>query len=70
MVMEGKTEMNETEIKIGFQMHKYPARYFFEQARDTISLSQQDSRLLAYTLGFLCHFILDSNCHGYIYSSC
>ena len=53
--------------RIGFQMHKYPARYFFEQARDTISLSQQDSRLLAYTLGFLCHFILDSNCHGYIY---
>ena len=22
---------------------------------------------MAYTLGFLCHFILDSNCHGYIY---
>lgn len=53
--------------RIGFQMHKYPARYFFEQARDTVSLYQQDSRLLAYTLGFLCHFILDSNCHGYIY---
>lgn len=52
--------------QVGFQMHKFPARYFFEQARDTISL-QQDPRLLAYTLGFLCHFTLDSNCHGYIY---
>ncbi len=53
--------------RVGFQMHKFPARYFFEQARDTVSLHQQDPRLLAYTLGFLCHFILDSNCHGYIY---
>ena len=52
--------------RVGFQMHKFPARYFFSQARDTVAL-QQDPRLLAYTLGFLCHFILDSNCHGYIY---
>ena len=52
--------------RIGFQMHKYPARYFFEQARDTISL-RQDPRLIAYTFGFLCHFLLDSNCHAYIY---
>lgn len=52
--------------RVGFQMHKFPARYFFSQARDTVAL-QQDPRLLAYTLGFLCHFILDSNCHSYIY---
>lgn len=52
--------------RIGFQMHKLPARYFFEQARDTIGLTA-DPRLIAYTMGFLCHFILDSNCHGYIY---
>ncbi len=52
--------------RIGFQMHKLPARYFFEQARDTISL-EPDPRLMAYTLGFLGHFILDSNGHGYVY---
>ena len=52
--------------RIGFQMHKLPARYFFEQARDTIGLTP-DPRLMAYTLGFLGHFILDSNCHGYVY---
>lgn len=52
--------------RIGFQMHKLPARYFFEQARNTITLSS-DSRLIAYTMGFLGHFVLDSNCHGYIY---
>ncbi len=52
--------------RIGFQMHKLPARYFFEQARDTIGM-EPDPRLMAYTLGFLGHFILDSNCHGYIY---
>ncbi len=52
--------------RIGFQMHKLPARYFFEQARDTIGL-EPDPRLMAYTLGFLGHFVLDSNCHGYIY---
>lgn len=53
--------------RVGFQMHKFPSRYFFAQARDTVALQQQDPQLLAYTLGFLCHFILDSNCHGYIY---
>lgn len=52
--------------RIGFQMHKLPARYFFEQARDTIGLTG-DPRLMAYTMGFLGHFILDSNCHGYVY---
>lgn len=51
--------------RVGFQMHKRPARSFFEQARTTIQLSR-DTRLTAYTLGFLCHFMLDSECHGYI----
>lgn len=52
--------------RIGYQMHKFPARYFFEQAQDIIRQTK-DPALLSYTLGFICHFILDSNCHQYIY---
>ena len=26
--------------RVGFQMHKFPARYFFSQARDTVALAQ------------------------------
>ena len=54
--------------QIGFQMHKQSGRAFFEHARDVIQCTQ-DHRLISYTLGFLCHFLLDCNCHTYVYQA-
>lgn len=49
----------------GVRMHKEPAADFFEKGR---MLYQEDKApvLRAYLYGFLCHFILDSECHPYI----
>ena len=48
--------------KLGKKMHNENARNFFEKARDIID----DDEKLAYILGFLCHFILDSQMHFYV----
>lgn len=63
-----RTFLPHSASRIGFQMHRQPAKDFFEQARCTIQLTE-DPALLAYTLGFLCHFILDSTCHTYVYAA-
>ena len=51
--------------KTGIRMHKEKAAPFFERGmalvRDT-----HDEKLLAYLLGFGCHYLLDSACHPYI----
>lgn len=51
--------------KTGIRMHKEIAAPFFERGmalvRDT-----HDEKLLAYLLGFGCHYLLDSACHPYI----
>lgn len=61
-----RTFLPHSASRIGFQMHRQPANTFFEQARTTIQTTE-DPSLIAYTLGFICHFILDSTCHKYIY---
>ena len=50
---------------LGSKLHEDIAREFFENAL-TILKSNYDKRALAYILGFINHFILDSTCHGYI----
>lgn len=50
----------------GFGMHDQKANLFFERAREVIRNSHTKTRSLAYVLGFICHFVLDSECHGYI----
>ena len=50
---------------LGNQLHQDIARAFFEQAQVIIK-ENHDERSLAYILGFINHFILDSECHGYV----
>lgn len=49
--------------KIGYDMHDLPARDFFMKARTWISESENPEAALVYILGFINHFVLDSECH-------
>ncbi len=54
---------------VGFSQHSRPAKEFFEPAARLFqSLDSRAKRELsrAYLIGFICHFVLDSACHGYI----
>lgn len=50
----------------GFGMHNEPARKFFESAGKIVRDKCGEEAYLAYIYGFICHFVLDSECHGYI----
>ena len=52
-------------IHLGNQLHQDIARAFFENAMKLLK-EQPNEKSLAYILGFINHFILDSECHGYI----
>lgn len=52
--------------QIGYSMHNQRADRFFAQAAKVVTESHEKTRSLSYVLGFICHFILDSECHGYI----
>lgn len=51
---------------LGSRMHRLPARDFFEKARKAGAGEDRQGAMLAYLLGFLSHFVLDSACHGYV----
>lgn len=51
--------------QFGVQMHKEKARAFFEQGMAQIR-EKENRPLLAYLLGFGCHYLLDSTCHPYV----
>lgn len=50
---------------VGYRMHKEKARAFFAQGMNQVRESE-DEALLAYLLGFGCHYLLDSVCHPFI----
>lgn len=50
---------------LGNQLHRDIARDFFENAL-TYLKENKDERSLAYILGFINHYILDSECHSYV----
>lgn len=50
---------------LGNQLHQNIARDFFENAIKLIK-EHPNEKSLAYILGFINHFILDSECHGFI----
>ena len=50
--------------KYGNYLHEIPAKGFFKNARDIYYCRGQRPEDLAYLYGFLCHFALDSACHG------
>ncbi len=49
----------------GVRMHRESARFFFEKARKVYE-ERPSYVLLSYLCGFMCHFMLDSECHPYI----
>lgn len=53
---------------LGHRMHAEIAAPFFEYARSVIQSQQgaRRERSISYIMGFICHFMLDSECHGYI----
>lgn len=57
----GKNPVNQ----LGVRMHKEPAIDFFEKGRQKYQ-ERPSNVLLSYLCGFLCHFMLDSECHPYI----
>lgn len=52
--------------KIGHDLHKLTANMFFEKARAVINSCPDNNAACAYILGFICHYMLDSECHPYI----
>lgn len=50
----------------GVHLHKISALPFFEHALQVVKAYGRDSREYAYLMGFICHFILDSECHPYV----
>lgn len=53
-------------IRYGNHLHEISARSFFEHGLKVVGEKGRDSREYAYLMGFLCHFILDSECHPYV----
>lgn len=51
---------------LGYALHKKDAYDLFMHMKDVIRQSSKQEATLAYVLGFLNHFILDSECHGFI----
>lgn len=51
--------------QFGIDMHKKKARAFFEQGMAQVRHTG-DKALLAYLLGFGCHYLLDSACHPFV----
>ena len=52
--------------KYGNVIHHEPSRKFFEKTKDVMEEHEEKDAMLAYCLGFLSHFTLDSLCHGYV----
>ena len=52
--------------KLGNEIHKINANIFFEKAKKTILSCGDLNKAFAYIAGFICHYMLDSQCHPYI----
>lgn len=50
----------------GNKLHSVSARPFFLHAIDVVKEKGRDTKEYAYLLGFICHYILDSECHPYV----
>lgn len=54
--------------RVGYAIHYQPASVFFKKALPVIREKGDNSPEYAYLLGFLCHFMLDSESHPYVQS--
>lgn len=52
--------------KFGHRLHSLTAYSFFENARNIINNCNDYDAACAYISGFICHFVLDTQCHPYI----
>lgn len=53
-------------IKLASKHHHQNFRIILEHATECIKRQEDKDKYLAYMYGFICHFALDSYCHGYI----
>ena len=51
---------------LGNAMHERPGREFFDHAHTVVRQAPDREAALAYALGFVCHFALDSTCHPFV----
>lgn len=51
---------------LGNAMHDEPGRMFFDRARRVVHEEADREAALAYALGYVCHFALDSTCHPFV----
>lgn len=61
-----KPYSNNKIVKYGNHLHQISALPFFGHALSVVKKSGRNSREYAYLMGFICHFILDSECHPYV----
>ncbi len=52
--------------KIGHNLHSLTADAFFENAKNVINNCSDNEAACAYISGFICHYMLDTQCHPYI----
>lgn len=52
--------------RLGFRIHEKKAAYFIRKSLITLKNLSNPEAGLAYMLGFICHFALDSECHSYV----
>lgn len=51
---------------VGYEAHDKTGVQFFTSAAEAIAASEHPAAMTAYALGVVCHFVLDSACHGYV----
>ena len=54
---------------LGHLIHEQPGSAFFERGRRILQAEQGKQGGKAYLYGFLCHYLLDSCCHGTVYET-
>lgn len=52
--------------RVGYAMHEETGAAVFRRFAAIWERQNRDPAATAYVLGFLCHFALDSGCHGYV----
>lgn len=51
---------------LGNEIHKLKASIFFDKAKEVLLSLDDFNKAFAYIAGFICHYMLDSQCHPYI----
>ena len=52
--------------QLAHQIHDENASVFLERAAKILKVTGMDSPEGSYIMGFICHFMLDSSCHGFV----